>query len=71
MNEPTSSQPPRAERIDVADEHALLRWATALGVSTDELRAAVNAVGDDADEVRRFLQRGRDPDTGEVPQHTV
>jgi hypothetical protein len=57
--------------IDVADEHALLRWAVTLGVSTDELRGAVNAVGDRVDDVRRFLQRGRDGDASAVPQHTV
>jgi hypothetical protein len=43
------------KRINVNEEYELRDWATALGVTPDELREAVAAVGDDIDAVREHL----------------
>lgn len=45
-------------RVGLAEEHEVHGWCQALGVSEEELRVAVAAVGDDADEVRSHLGRG-------------
>ena len=44
-----------ARRINVNQEHEVRYWTEALGVSADELKKAVAAVGDQADDVRRHL----------------
>jgi hypothetical protein len=46
-------------RIDVNEPYELRDWALRFGVSKEELKAAVATVGDLADEVQRYLQRGR------------
>ncbi|MFG6415425.1 DUF3606 domain-containing protein [Roseateles sp. DC23W] len=48
----------QASRIGLAEEHEVHGWCQALGVTEAELRVAVAAVGDDADEVRGHLGRG-------------
>lgn len=42
-------------RINVKEDYELHYWTQALGVSADELRAAVKAVGPMADAVRQHL----------------
>jgi hypothetical protein len=44
------------KRINVNEEYELRDWATALGVTPDELREAVAAVGDQVDNVREHLK---------------
>ncbi|MET3665885.1 DUF3606 domain-containing protein [Caulobacter sp. 1776] len=44
-------------RISVGEEHEVRYWTEALGVSEDELKRAVEAVGNSADAVRAHLQR--------------
>lgn len=44
-------------RIRLAEDHEVSGWCQALGVTEVELRVAVAAVGDDADEVRGHLGR--------------
>jgi len=46
----------RRTRIDVNQETELRLWALKLGVSADELKAAVKQVGDQADAVEKFLK---------------
>ncbi len=48
-------------RIDIHQEHELRHWSQKFGVSHDELRKAVEAVGPMADDVERRLrgQHGR------------
>ena len=46
-----------ARRINVNQEHEVRYWTEALSVSADELKKAVAAVGDRADDVRRHLKR--------------
>lgn len=46
---------PDRDRINVNEDYELQYWTKALGVSADELRAAVDAVGPVADSVRRHL----------------
>ena len=44
------------KRINVNEEYEVRDWATALGVTPDELRQAVAAVGDQVDNVREYLK---------------
>jgi hypothetical protein len=46
-------------RVGLADAHEVQGWCEALGVTEEELRIAVAAVGDDADEVSSHLGRSR------------
>ena len=43
------------QRINVDQDHELQDWATRFGVSREQLRKAVEAVGPMADDVRRHL----------------
>ena len=43
------------ERIDVNQDWELRNWAKKFGVSPEELKRAVQAVGDRADKVRQHL----------------
>lgn len=43
------------DRINVNEDYELQYWTTALGVSADQLRAAVKAVGPTAAAVREHL----------------
>lgn len=42
-------------RINVHEDYELRDWSKSLGCTRDELRAAVEAVGDDAEKVREYL----------------
>ena len=42
-------------RISLAEEHEIRYWTHALGVSKEQLAAAVQAVGSSADRVRAHL----------------
>ena len=44
------------DRIDVQDQHALARWAKKLDASPEQLREAVQAVGDKAADVEAHLK---------------
>jgi hypothetical protein len=46
---------PDRDRINVNEDYELQYWTEALGVSADELRAAVKAVGPTAAAVRKHL----------------
>lgn len=46
---------PDRDRINVNEDYELQYWTKALGVSADELRAAVKAVGPTAAAVRKYL----------------
>ena len=46
------------KRIDVSQEHELRDWSKKFGVSADRLIEAVQAVGTQADKVRRHLSSG-------------
>ena len=57
MSDDTSkSQGQDRERINVNQEYELRDWSKSLGVSTDELKKAVAAVGDRAEKVREYLK---------------
>jgi len=45
------------KRINVNEDYELQDWAEKFGVSEDELKAAVKAVGDRASEVEQHLKR--------------
>jgi len=42
-------------RISLGEEHEVRYWTQALGVTKEQLAAAVQAVGDSADSVREHL----------------
>ncbi len=44
-------------RISLSEEYEVRDWTAALGVSEQELREAVDAVGNSADAVRAFLKQ--------------
>ncbi len=46
---------PDRDRINVNEDYELQYWTKALGVSSDQLRAAVKAVGPTAAAVRKHL----------------
>ncbi|CAM0118338.1 MULTISPECIES: DUF3606 domain-containing protein [Stenotrophomonas] len=46
---------PDRDRINVNEDYELQYWTKALGVSADELRAAVKAVGPTSAAVRKHL----------------
>jgi len=45
------------DRISITEEHDVRSWCDSLGVTEEQLRIAVAAVGDEADEVRGHLGR--------------
>ena len=56
MNSQPGVQP---DRIDVQDEQELARWARKLDATPEQLREAVQAVGDKAADVEMHLKGAR------------
>lgn len=57
MPDPTPSpDAPDRDRIDVHQEQALRHWARKLDTTPEQIRAAVAAVGDRADQVELHLK---------------
>lgn len=48
---------PDRDRINLGEPYEVQYWTRALGVSADELRSAVDAVGSTAEAVRRHLAK--------------
>lgn len=48
---------PQGQRIGLVEDHEVLNWCQTLGVTEEQLRVAIAAVGDDAEEVRSHLGR--------------
>ena len=48
---------PDRDRISLSEDYEVRDWTKSLGVSEDELREAVDAVGNHADKVREYLKR--------------
>lgn len=48
------------ERINVHEDYELRDWSKSLGVSQEELKRAVAAVGDRAEKVREYLKNNGD-----------
>ena len=44
-------------KIDLSDELDLLKWSDKLDVTSVKIRAAINAVGSDADTVAAYLKK--------------
>ena len=57
----TKRGPPDRDRINVNEDHELRNWAQKLGVSTQQVKEAVQAVGDRADKVRDHLGERKGP----------
>jgi len=45
------------KRINLNEDYEVRDWSKRLGVSADQLRAAVKAVGDRADDVEKHLKK--------------
>ena len=56
MNEQPGVQP---DRIDLQDQEAVARWAKKLDATPEQLREAVEAVGDRAADVEMHLKGAR------------
>ena len=54
-----SEGPTGSNRVSVATEHEIRYWKGELGCSPTELQDAVVAVGTQASDVRRYLERQR------------
>lgn len=50
---------PDRNRISLSEDYEIRDWTESLGVGEDELREAVDAVGNSADAVRAYLNHGR------------
>jgi hypothetical protein len=50
---------PDRDRISLSEDYEIRSWTESLGVSEQELREAVDAVGNSADAVRAYLKNGR------------
>ena len=48
---------PDRDRINLEQDYEVRDWSRALGVTEEELRAAVKAVGNSASKVREHLQK--------------
>lgn len=46
---------PNRDRINLSEDHEIRDWIRSLGFSEQELREAVDAVGNSADAVRAYL----------------
>ena len=51
------------KRIDVTQDYELQSWSEKFAVSREQLKEAVQAVGDSADAVERYLAGGRSGDS--------
>lgn len=47
---------PDRDRISLSEDYEVRDWTQSLGVSEDELREAVDAVGNSVDAVRAYLK---------------
>ena len=47
---------PDRDRISLSEDYEVRDWTKSLGVSEDELREAVDAVGNSADKVSEYLK---------------
>lgn len=55
MDDKTNTGSPDRDRIALGQDHEVQYWTKALGVSPEQLQAAVQAVGPMAADVRRHL----------------
>ena len=63
-----SSRQHDIKRIDLRDEAALREWSKKLDATPEQLREAVGAVGDHADDVEMHLKGSRSSTNGERVQ---
>ena len=56
-DDPKNAGRPDRDRINLEQDYEVRDWCKSLGVSEDELRAAVHTVGNVASDVREFLKR--------------
>ena len=55
MDDKKNTGSPDRDRINLQEDYEVQYWTQTLGVSAEELRKAVEAVGSTADAVRRHL----------------
>jgi hypothetical protein len=55
MDDKKNTGSPDRDRINLQEDYEVQYWTKTLGVSAEELRKAVEAVGSTADAVRRHL----------------
>ena len=60
-----ANEPQDVKRIDLADEAALREWARKFDATPEQLREAVEAVGDHPDDVEMHLKGSRSSSNSE------
>ena len=55
-DDPNKRGPADRTRIAMGEEHEVRYWTEELGVSREELQAAVDAAGNSAEDVRKYLR---------------
>lgn len=56
MNNTTKKEPKESNRINVNEIHELQYWAEQFNISEEKLRQALNQVGPDVSDLKRYLQ---------------
>jgi hypothetical protein len=57
MDDKTKTGSPDSKRINVNEDHEVAYWTKELGVTSDKLKEAVDAVGTSAQAVREYLNK--------------
>ncbi|TMH36589.1 MAG: DUF3606 domain-containing protein [Betaproteobacteria bacterium] len=52
------------QRINIEQDYEVQEWSQSLGVSSEQLKEAVQAVGDRADKVRDYLKKREGQSSG-------
>ena len=58
-DDPKNTGRPDRDRINLEQDYEVRDWSASLGVSEDELRAAVKNVGNIASDVREYLKASK------------
>jgi hypothetical protein len=53
-----AEEPTSRANVDLTDEESLTRWSVALGVTSEALQSAVQAVGPRVDRIKDYLTGG-------------
>jgi len=56
----TARAPQDASRVAMGEDYEVRYWTARFGVSQESLQRAVDAVGNGADRVERYLREGQD-----------
>ncbi|UQV19641.1 DUF3606 domain-containing protein [Brevundimonas albigilva] len=52
---------PDRQRVSLSEDYEVQDWSKRFGVTADQLRAAVDAVGNQAEDIEKYLSRKSGP----------